>query len=841
MKKKLRGIKRRDIQLDFDLYRVRVPIQDVAGAYLSVLDLWPEGAERTIMFVHGYAGVLESWEFQINHFARNFRVVAPDLRGHGQSDAPYSQYTMPEMVADLQTIVETLEFPNKFTLVAHSFGGSIAVEYANAHPERLDKLVLIATAGEYPLPKFANLLLRLPLDILRPLWKYRNRWDAELHVAKRMMANNMRHWQGWSLMRNITTPSLVVTGERDSYFPRQVFDEVGIIIPNAEIYDVGSAKHKVQLERHLAVNRAIERFVSEDGQRAASWRGSSQGTNPLQDRPWIKGYSKETPPTIPIPRRPLTTFLDSAADWLPRHTATVFYGSQLTYQQLNQQVNQFANVLHGLGISPGDRVMVVLPNMPQLIVAYYATLKIGGVVVLPNPDADAARIVQQVHQTGSKVLITLTSFGLLAQAVKTNTQLEQIIFADIRHAVSAGVYKKLMARWGIVESEGDEAVSLEHLGQPMSTLLRDAPITPPDIKVSPADLATIIYTSGTTDDPKGVCLTHRNLVANTLQTRHWIPELHYGKEVCLSVIPLIHSYGLTNAMNIPIALGAKMVLLPVFDVVEVLEHIKAYKPTIFPGVPSMYTVLNQAPNVRAYGLDSIKACVSGAAPLPIEVQEAFEKLTRGRLVEGYGLTEASPVTHANPLFGVRKPGSIGLPISNTDAKIVDLITGEDLPAGQIGELAVKGPQVMQGYWSEADPAEDESVLKDGWLFTGDVAVCDSDGYFQIISRKRDTIMFGDYSVYPRDVEEVIYENNKVMEVAVVGVGTVEGEPRIKAYVVPRPGSSLTADELLALCRRRLEPYAVPWKIEFREDLPKSFVGKVLRRLLVQETDAVATE
>jgi long-chain acyl-CoA synthetase len=835
VKKKLRGIKRRDIQLDFDLYRVRVPIQDVAGAYLSVLDLWPEGAQQTIMFVHGYAGALESWELQLNHFARYYRVVAPDLRGHGQSDAPYTQYTMPEMVADLQTIVETLEFPEKFTLVAHSFGGSIAVEYANAYPERLEKLVLIATAGEYPLPKFANLILRLPLDILRPLWKYRTRWDAELHVAKRMMANNMRLWQGWSLMRNITTPTLVVTGERDSYFPRNVFDEVGKMIPNAEIYDVGSAKHKVQLERHLAVNRAIERFISDDRYRS-SWRDSSLQSNPLQERPWIKSYSKETPPTIPIPRRPLTTFLDSAADWLPRHTATVFYGTQLTYQQLNQQVNQFANVLHGMGVNPGERVMVVLPNMPQLIVAFYATLKIGGVVVLPNPDADAARIVQQVKQTESKVLITLTSFGLLAQAVKTHAKIEQIIFADIRNAVSAGVYKKLMARWGIVESESEADMPLDHLGQRMSTLLRDAPVTPPDIKVSHTDLAAIIYTSGTIDDPKGVCLTHHNLVANTLQTRHWIPELHYGQEVCLSVIPLIHSYGLTNAMNIPIALGATMVLLPVFDVVEVLEHIKTYKPTIFPGVPSMYTALNQAPNVRAYGLDSIKACVSGAAPLPIEVQEAFEKLTRGRLVEGYGLTEASPVTHANPLFGLRKAGSIGLPISNTDAKLVDLITGEDLPVGQIGELAVKGPQVMQGYWGGVDQSDGESVLKDGWLYTGDVAVCDSDGYFQLISRKRDTIMFGDYSVYPRDVEEVIYENSKVMEVAVVGVGTAEGEPRIKAYVVPRPGSNLTADELLDLCRRRLEPYAVPWKIEFREELPKSFVGKVLRRLLVQEPD-----
>jgi long-chain acyl-CoA synthetase len=291
---------------------------------------------------------------------------------------------------------------------------------------------------------------------------------------------------------------------------------------------------------------------------------------------------------------------------------------------------------------------------------------------------------------------------------------------------------------------------------------------------------------------------------------------------------------MTTAMNVPIALGATIVLLPVFELAQVLQHIRQHKPTIFPGVPSIYMAINQAPNVRAYGLSSIKACISGAAPLPVEVQEAFEKLTRGRLVEGYGLTEASPVTHANPLEGLRKVGSIGIPLPNTDAKIVDLVSGADLPAGKIGELLVKGPQVMPGYWDNAEGAEAESVLKDGWLYTGDVAVMDSDGYFQIISRKRDAILAGEYSVYPRDVEEVLYENSKVMEVAVVGVPSGESGQKVKAFVVPRPGTNLSKEELLDLCRRRLAAYAVPWDIEFREELPKSFVGKVLRRMLVEE-------
>jgi len=310
--------------------------------------------------------------------------------------------------------------------------------------------------------------------------------------------------------------------------------------------------------------------------------------------------------------------------------------------------------------------------------------------------------------------------------------------------------------------------------------------------------------------------------------------LHYGQEIFLAVIPLTHSYGMTTAMNIPIAMGATIILLPVFELKQVLQNIKQYKPTVFTGVPSIYTAINQATDLTSYGLSSIKACVSGAAPLPVEVQEAFEKLTRGRLVEGYGLTEASPVTHVNPFEGLRKVGSIGIPIPNTDAKIVDLVTREDLPVGQIGELVVKGPQIMQGYWKPANEDETDSVLKDDWLCTGDLAVIDNDGFAQIISRKRDTIMAGDYSVYPRDVEEVLYENSKVMEVAVVGVPRRAGGQKVKAFVVPRPGSSLSKEELMTLCHKRLAEYAVPWDIEFREELPKSFVGKVLRRMLVEK-------
>jgi long-chain acyl-CoA synthetase len=830
MKKQIRGLKRRAVLLDFNLYRVDVPIRGLSGAELSVVDISPEGARSCILFIHGYAGVAETWEYQINHFMDRYRVIAPDLRGHGQSDAPFTQYSMQELVQDLETIIGYLDVQQEIILVGHSFGGAICLDFAATHPEKLDKLVLIATAGEYPLPRVVSLATHLPTAALRPLWRYRPRWNAEVHVMKRMVLNNMRRWKGWDMLQDITMPTLVITGERDRYFPRKVYDQLGTSIPQAQVIDVGASKHKVQLERHQAVNRAIERFIEGGPGAKASWRDIPASKLKIDRRPWLSSYSRHTPKTVPIPAQPLHKFLETSADWLPRRIATIFYDHKLSYRQLDQRANQFAHALHGLGISPGDRVMLVLPNMPQMLIAYFGTLKIGGVVVLPNPDANARQIIEQMRQTGAKILVTLQEFSGLAEAIQYQLPIT-VIYASIQNAVSARTYRHLMMRWE--EAGFDEAPSTQKKNTLLlDQMLLDAPREPPQVEVSSSHLAAILFTSGTTDDPKGVRLSHANLVANALQIRHWIPEMRMGEEVFLSVLPFTHSYGMTTAMNTPIVLAGTIILLPVFELDQVLQSIKRYKPSIFPGVPSIYMAINAAPNVRSYGLSSIKACLSGAAPLPVEVQETFEKITRGRLVEGYGLTEASPVTHCNPFKPSDRTGSIGIPIPNTDAKIVDLVNETDLPPGQIGELLIRGPQVMQGYWDEDAGS---SVIKDGWLYTGDVAVMDEDGFFQIISRKRDTIMAGEYSVYPRDVEEVLYENSKVLEVAVVGVTGAEGEQRIKAFVVPRPGSQISEEELLALCRGRLESYAVPWEIEFREELPKSFIGKVLRRMLV-ETD-----
>ncbi|MFZ2359951.1 MAG: alpha/beta fold hydrolase [Anaerolineae bacterium] len=825
MKRELRGIKRSDIQLDFDLYRVNVPMPGVVSDQLSVIDIRPEGVERTIVFVHGYAGCAETWERQINYFAKEYRVVAPDLRGHGQSDAPYTRYAMPELVADLYAISQHLRLPGQFDLVGHSFGGSICVEYASAHPEQINHLVLVATAGEYPVPKVVSLAYRLPTALLRPVWDYRPRWNAELHVMKRMANNNMLQWRGWALMRTLRVPTLVITGERDTYFPRNVIEEVAKVIPGAERVDVGASKHKIQLERHQAVNRAIKRFIQAD-EPTITWRREPAAEQAELGRPWLKAYGKATPMTVPIPARPLSDFLESAADWSPKRPATLFFGAKLSYARLNERAHQFSHVLHGLGIRPGDRVMLFLPNTPELVIAYYGTLRAGGVVVLPSLHGDPAQIIAQARSTAAEVLVTLQDFGALAQAALAQAGVREVLTVGLPRAMPPSAYGAMLLALGFT---GDRPLAVEDaVGRSMAELIQDAPAHGLDLSRSSTDLAVVAFSNGAEGSPRGACLTHSNLVANALQLRHWLHDLQYGRETFVSALPLLHSYGMTAAMNLPIAVGATMLLLPGFDMNELLELIWTHQPTFFPGLPAMFAAISHVPNLRAYGFGSIRTCLSGGAPLPVELLEAFERLTRTRLLESYGLTEACSITHVDPLLGPRKAGSVGVPLPNTDARVVDSSSGAELALGEVGELALRGPQVMTRYWDEQSSS---AVLRDGWLYTGDLALMDSDGFFRIVGRQKDVIVRPQGVVYPRDVEEVLYENNKVQEAVVIGSVDSDGAQQIIAYVVPRPGAAPTSEELLSFCQRRLEAHAAPTRIEFRTELPRSSTGKVALQLL----------
>jgi long-chain acyl-CoA synthetase len=759
-------------------------------------------------------------------------VIAYDARGHGRSDAPYSRYDMDEIQADLDKLLEGLEVRLPIILVGHSFGGAVATTFSFRRQNDVERLILVATTGEYSLFVGAVQLLKLPLPMLRPIRRlFRNQLAAEAHVLKNLYFHNMRTYNGWDMLASLSMPTLVIRGERDQVYATAAFEKVAQVIPDAEDVNIGVSSHLVPLERADAVNRAIERFLGHLAEET-SWRGDKSRVSMVVERPWLRHYEQGVPQTLGFPNRPLHRLLHSVVRRFGKRPALVFLGKTMTYEQLNHEANRMANALRSLGVDKGVRVMLLMPNTPQFVIAYFAILKAGGIVVSTSPVNEREELQRQVNDSGAEILITLTLFSATAREVKSRTELRAVIFTNVKDYMGAS--KRALFTMMREEKEGHRLSGGLQKGEyAWLQLLREFPDTTPRVDVDPNETALIQYTGGTTDKPKGVILSHRALVANALQTRHWISNLREGYECVLSVLPFSHSYGMTAAMNVPITLGAKMVILPTFITEDILKHIHKYKPSLFPGVPTMYMAINQFKGVRRFGIQSIKACISGAAPLPIEVAEAFEKLTRGRLVEGYGLTEAGPVTHSNPLHGKRKVGSIGVPLPGTEARIVDLVTGEPLPTGQIGEMAVRGPQVMNGYWNQ--PEETKLALtENGWLLTGDVARMDEDGYFQIISRKKEMILAGKYQVYPRDVEEVLYEHPGVKEAAVVGLAAGEDGQRVKAYVVPRSGTKLTKDELMALCKRRLQEYAVPWEIEFREELPKSFVGKVLRRLLVED-------
>jgi long-chain acyl-CoA synthetase len=817
------------MEVDLDLYREEVVISEDPLVRLSVIDVTPEAPIGTIVMVHGFGGQGIQWQYQLKAFAARYRVIAFDLRGHGYSDKPHSSYTMDEFQNDLNRLISVMKIQCPFVLIGHSFGGALVTEFAHRRPQDVLRLILIAAAGEYVLLRPAEFMLSLPLPLLRAIYPMvKDTYRAAPHVLKNTYFNTMSVWQGWSMFRDLRMPVLVIRGERDQVYPQGMFEEVAKSIPNAEEVNVGVSAHMVMLERADAVHRAIERFLTEESSRK-SWSAGQPVVRTIQERrPWLEHYEPGVPVTLGFPHRPLHRLLRSASRRYGSRPATVFMGRTLNYSTLDGEANRLANALRSLGIEKGTRVMVLLPNTPQFVMSYYAVLKAGGVVVSSSPTNDHEELRRQIEDSGAEVLITLSIFGEMVRTHLRPPPLRHVIYTELDDY--AGFIRKTVYRRRYPDHKRLDSGELEKGEYLWTPLCRRYPNTAPRIEISPDETAVLQYTGGTTDKPKAVMLTHRALLANTLQTRHWVTGLKEGQESVLAVIPFSHSYGATAAMNVAIALGAALVILPNFETESVLKAIKQYHPTLFPGVPSMYMAINQFPAVRKYEISSIKACISGAAPLPVEVQEAFEKLTRGRLVEGYGLTEAGPVTHANPLRGLRKVGSIGIPIPGTEAMIVSLKDGSPLPPNQIGELAVRGPQIMNGYWGKG--AETDQVLRaDGWLLTGDVARMDEDGYFQIISRKKDIWypereLPSDYPAFPRDVEEVIYEMPKIQEAVVLAY-----DRKPIAFVKAK---GVESGALIEFCKRRLPPELVPQRVIFVDEFPRTFVGKVLHRELVRK-------
>lgn len=566
------------------------------------------------------------------------------------------------------------------------------------------------------------------------------------------------------------------------------------------------------------------------------------------ERPWLKHYEPGVRPHLDYPLVPMHHFLEDGAAKYPNHPAIIFGGvvhpfgvlmdAKMTYKQLNDQANRLANALIKIGVKKGDRLAIYLPNCPQYVITYYAALKIGAIVAPHNPLYVPRELEFQLNDSGAETIVCLSRLYGNVQKVRANTKLRSVIVANIKEYFP--MLLKMLFTLAVEKKEG-HYVKIERDDRWFQDVLAGAPTTPPRVDVRPQDTAVLLYTGGTTGVPKAAEITHKNLVANALQTREWFTQSREGQEVFLTALPLYHSYAMTVCMNQCIYLCGTMILIPnPRDLEHLLKSIDRHKPTLFPGVPTMYAAINNHPHLKKYNLRSIKACISGAAGLPIEVQTRFQEITGARLVEGYGLSEASPVAHANPIFGENRIGTIGLPFPNTDAKIVDLETGtREMPIGQPGELCIQGPQVMKGYWNRPD--ETSKTLREGWLYTGDVAVMDADGYFKIVDRKKDMIIAGGYNIYPREVEDVLYQHPKVLEAAVAGVPDLYRGETVKAYIVLRPGETATEQEFFAFCKERLAVYKCPKLIEFRDSLPKTLIGKVLRRQLVEEEKQKAAE
>lgn len=554
----------------------------------------------------------------------------------------------------------------------------------------------------------------------------------------------------------------------------------------------------------------------------------------MEDRPWLKRYDKGVPHTIEYPAVPVFYFLEENARRYPDAACTFFKGARISYREMNDFTDRLAAGLASIGVKKGDRVGIFMPNTPQFVMAYFAVLKLGAVVVATNPLYSAREIEHQLNDAGIEIMLVMSNFYNLIKEVQPKTRLRTLVVTNLKETLPP-VLALLFTLTR--EKKGGFRVTLAEGDVWMQDLMgRFKPEDRPKVAVSPDDTALFQYSGGTTGTSKGAIAMHRNLVANALQIRSWMVNAEDGKEIVLMGIPLFHVYGMVAGMLFAMRTGAAMVMVPnPRDLKDVLANIQKYKATIFPGVPTLYNAINNHPDVLAgkYNLGTIKACISGSAPLMRETKEKFEALTGGVVFEGFGLSEAPTATHCNPLLGENRTGSIGMPLPDVDVRIISLDDEVTvLPVGEVGELVIKGPQVFKGYHNM--PTETTNALRDGWLYTGDIARMDEDGYFYIVDRKKELIKPGGYQVWPREVEEVISDNPMVLEVGVAGVPDAYRGETVKAWVVVKPGETLTEEQVKDWCKERLAKFKVPTLVEFRTELPKTTVGKILRRELVRQ-------
>jgi long-chain acyl-CoA synthetase len=525
------------------------------------------------------------------------------------------------------------------------------------------------------------------------------------------------------------------------------------------------------------------------------------------------------------PGRPLTDILAATAIDIPDRPATVFLGAELTFLDLKRRSDALAVSLARLGIAKGDRVGIVLPNCPQYLIAAFAILRLGAVVVNINPSYTPREALTVVMDSGVRIVITLDVLAPVFQGIQPRTRIEQIVVTSLAEYSAAGAAPPRV----------EDALTLADLLTPSRLA--------PRVEIDPEDLAVLQYTGGTTGTPKGAMLTHANIFANVVQTEAWTNPVHVinRTERYLVVIPYFHIYAFTVCMMVGVRIGALQIIHPKYDPEQVLAAIRDLRPTYFPAVPTVFVSLLGHPKVDEYGLERVRTFNSGGAPCPVEVIDEFERRIGRPLNEGYGLSETSPVTHSTPQLAKRKPGTIGLPFPDTDIKVVDIETGtREQPIGEVGELCVCGPQVMRGYWKQ--PAESASVLRpdaDGriWFHTGDIARIDEDGFATIVQRKKDMIIVDGYNVYPSEVEAILYMHPAVRLAAVIGIADKYHGEIVKACIALKSGASVSGEEIVEHCRTSLAEYKVPREVDIRDTLPMSAVGKILYRVLRDEQSA----
>jgi len=550
------------------------------------------------------------------------------------------------------------------------------------------------------------------------------------------------------------------------------------------------------------------------------------------EKPWFKFWPENVPKHIDYPEVPLFDLLRRTAEKYPNHTALIYFDREITYKELDLASDKFATALADLGVKKGDKVAIFLPNTPQFIMAYYGAIKIGAIDTAISPLYKEREVEHQLNDSEAETIVVLDLLYPIVEKVWEKTKLKRVIVTGLKDYMPSA--KAFLG--SLLKKIPSQKVERKPNIYFFTELINKYPANPPKVEINPKeDLVALQYTGGTTGISKGAMLTHMNLVSNAVMCDAWLRGTE-ADETFLAVLPLFHIYGMTTGMNAPIYLAGKSVLLPRFDTASTFQAIQKHKVTVFCGAPTMYSMLLADPNLKKYNLTSVRFCVSGSAPLPPEVQKKFMEVISGALVEGYGLTESSPITHCNPLdrsMKTVKIGSIGLPWPDTDAKIMDMETGEkELGIGETGELVVKGPQVMKGYWNM--PEETAAVLKDGWLYTGDIGKMDEDGYFYITDRKKDLIKYKGYSVYPREIEDVLYEHPAVKLCGVIGKPDPVAGEIPKAFVVLKEGMTATEKEIMHFVNERVAPYKAIRELEFRKELPMTLVGKVLRRVLQEE-------